>query len=210
MCMEQLNSNPIQGGMSSDICWNARTGKKEVCRPPTCSCASFQLYYVWNSSMQFQSRPECSVTFAGMPCGKDLAVVGLRRRVSLLELRRCAFPHPLAYARNGSSLPPPIVALQTPFSPWLHKRIILFVFFSFLAVFLTFCFPPKYLSSSSSSSSWLEHWLPGLYQAQQWEVRFFRHRFHVISPMASQSTSQNMVLVFWVQNCCCKCKGRRE
>lgn len=164
MCMEQLNSNPIQGGMSSDICWNARTGKKEVCRPPTCSCAAFQLYYVWNSSMQFQSRAECSVTFAGMPCRKDLAVVGLRRRVSLLELRRCAFPHPLAYARNGSSLPPPIVALQTPFSPWLHKRIILFVFFSFLAVFLTFCFPPKYLSSSSS---WLEHWLPGLYQAQQ-------------------------------------------
>lgn len=96
MCMEQLNSNPIQGGMSSDICWNARTGKKEVCRPPTCSCAAFQLYYVWNSSMQFQSRAECPVTFAGMPCRKDLAVVGLRRRgVSLLELRRCAFPHPL-------------------------------------------------------------------------------------------------------------------
>ncbi len=53
-----------------------------------------------------------------------------------------------AYARNGSSLSPPIVALQSPFSPWLHKRIISLVFFSFLAVFLTFCFPPKYLSSS--------------------------------------------------------------
>ncbi len=67
--------------MSSDICWNARTGKKEVCRPPTCSCASFQLYYLWNSSMQFHSRAECSVTFAGMPSRKDLAVVGLRRGV---------------------------------------------------------------------------------------------------------------------------------
>jgi hypothetical protein len=81
LLVEQFNGIPIQGGMSSDICWNARTGKKEVCRPPTCSCASFQLYYLWNSSMQFHSRAECSVTFAGMPSRKDLAVVGLRRGV---------------------------------------------------------------------------------------------------------------------------------
>lgn len=43
------------------------------------SCSSFQLYYVWNSSIAFQSRAECPVTLAGMPCRKDLAVVGLRR-----------------------------------------------------------------------------------------------------------------------------------
>ncbi len=50
-------------------------------------CSSFQLYYVWNSSMAFQSRAECAVTFAGMPAQGRRKCVG--RPPAVVHLSNC-------------------------------------------------------------------------------------------------------------------------